>query len=478
MNQRAPLFLLLLSFFAFSCGTENEPTYTLSTSVSPDGRGTISPSDGEYTEGEQITLTGIPSDGWVLSRWEGDWSSSSNPTTIVMDRDKVVVGVFERRDYPLNITIEGEGTVTETIVSQPTTDYTYETVVELTPNPSVGWEFVEWGGDLSGSESPQQITIDGEKNVVAKFENSFYLAENGVTVICPETEVGDKGTVNGIEYESVDRELLIQRRDQGSDLSKLCVSNVTNMYEMFSGSTGDPNTFNQPIGNWDVSNVTDMLGMFADSQFNQPIGDWDVSNVTDMLGMFADSQFNQPIGDWDVSNVTDMSGMFSKSQFNQPIGDWDVSNVTDMSRMFQYSPFNQPIGNWDVSNVTDMSQLFSGTNDNPDTFNQPIGDWNVSNVTDMGGMFSESQFNQPIENWDVGNVTDMYGMFYQSPFNQPIETWDVGSVTDMNWMFYQSPFNQYIGGWCVSQFSSEPTNFSTNSPLTEENKPIWGTCPD
>jgi len=34
-----------------------------------------------------------------------------------------------------------------------------------------------------------------------------------------------------------------------------------------------------------------------------------------------------------------------------------------------------------------------------------------------------------------------------------------------------------INQWCVSQFPSEPDHFSTNSPLTAENKPMWGTCP-
>ena len=43
--------------------------------------------------------------------------------------------------------------------------------------------------------------------------------------------------------------------------------------------------------------------------------------------------FNQPLNDWDVSNVTDMNNMFIMS-FNQPLNDWDVSNVTDMNNMF------------------------------------------------------------------------------------------------------------------------------------------------
>ena len=39
--------------------------------------------------------------------------------------------------------------------------------------------------------------------------------------------------------------------------------------------------------------------------------------------------FNQPIGDWDVSNVTDMRSMFIEAHaFNQDISNWDVSNVT------------------------------------------------------------------------------------------------------------------------------------------------------
>ena len=49
---------------------------------------------------------------------------------------------------------------------------------------------------------------------------------------------------------------------------------------------------------------------------------------------FGAEAFNQPIGDWDVSNVSNMNRMFEGTPFNQPIGDWDVSNVTTMNRMF------------------------------------------------------------------------------------------------------------------------------------------------
>jgi len=38
-------------------------------------------------------------------------------------------------------------------------------------------------------------------------------------------------------------------------------------------------------------------------------------------------------------------------------------------------------------------------------------------------------------------------------------------------------FNQNISNWCVTNISEEPTQFSDNSPLSESNTPVWGTCP-
>ena len=63
--------------------------------------------------------------------------------------------------------------------------------------------------------------------------------------------------------------------------------------------------------------------------------------------------FNQPIGNWDTSQVTNMGGLLHfNNAFKQPIGDCDTSSVTSMDRMFRYNgSFNQPIGNWDTSQV-------------------------------------------------------------------------------------------------------------------------------
>ena len=161
------------------------------------------------------------------------------------------------------------------------------------------------------------------------------------------------------------------------------------------------------ISTWDVSNVTDMSGLFADAtDFNQPLNDWDVSNVTDMSYMFYRAEsFNQPLNDWDVVSVTDMSNMFEgATSFNQTLNDWDVVSVTDMSRMFEgATSFNQPLNDWNIVSVTDMSMMFEGAT----SFNQPLNDWDISNVTDMSNMFNgASSFNQDLTSWDVSNVEE------------------------------------------------------------------------
>src|SRR5690606_4739996 len=94
------------------------------------------------------------------------------------------------------------------------------------------------------------------------------------------------------------------------------------------------------------------------------------------------------------------------------------------------------------------------------------------------GMFSQSKFNKPLGNWNVSSVTNMGWMFHSSLFNYPIGDWDVSSVVDMRGMFAESKFNQKLSTqWCVTNITLEPFEFSINSPLTPENKPIWGTCP-
>lgn len=164
------LTIILCLFIYVSCSTESTPVYTLSTSASPTEAGSVSPSNGEYDEGEEVQITASPNEHWVFDGWEGDASGSNNPTTVVVNANKDIAAVFIKREYPLTVETEGDGTVSERVIQAKTTDYPHGTTVELTANPADGWDFVEWQGDIAGSDNPVTITVDDAKEVTAIFQ--------------------------------------------------------------------------------------------------------------------------------------------------------------------------------------------------------------------------------------------------------------------------------------------------------------------
>ena len=83
------------------------------------------------------------------------------------------------------------------------------------------------------------------------------IGEDGI-VRCKGVSIGSTKLIHDTLYEVVDRELLIQRRDECADLTTSCVSNVTTMHVLFNGKKD----FNQAIGNWDVQNVIYMSFFF------------------------------------------------------------------------------------------------------------------------------------------------------------------------------------------------------------------------
>ena len=134
-----------------------------------------------------------------------------------------------------------------------------------------------------------------------------------------------------------------------------------------------PGTKRNPIdfNDIDVSNIDSFrdkldMGIFNDMNFKYiDISDWDVSNVTNMNGMFFMCKELKSVGDiskWNVSKVTDMNSMFNGCNELEFVGDiskWNVSNVTNMGHMFNScNNFNQDISNWNVSKVMFKYRMF------------------------------------------------------------------------------------------------------------------------
>ena len=108
----------------------------------------------------------------------------------------------------------------------------------------------------------------------------------------------------------------------------------------------------------DVSKITDMTEVFANTKFNGNISNWDVSNVQNMNLMFYDSKFNGDISNWKTSNVKKMNYIFGLSDFSKNINNWNVSKVKEMDYMFAGSQFNGDISDWEPYSLISTNLIF------------------------------------------------------------------------------------------------------------------------
>jgi uncharacterized repeat protein (TIGR02543 family) len=146
--------------------------YTITVNINGNGNVTIEPYKTTYTYGENVTLTATADPDWMFTGWSsGNFSSSENPITITMDSNKSITAVFTQKPYTLTIIVNGNGTVSK---NPNHTFYAGGEIVTLTANPDVGWKFIKWGGNVSGSENPITIVMDGNKTVYATFIQEEY----------------------------------------------------------------------------------------------------------------------------------------------------------------------------------------------------------------------------------------------------------------------------------------------------------------
>jgi len=147
-------------------GTVTLREFTLGVTLDGSGSVTKNPNQATYPYGTVVQLTATANTGWTFSSWSGNLSGSTNPASITMNGNKSVTAHFTQNQYTLTITIDGSGSVTKN-PNQAT--YTYGQVVTLTAVPGTGWAFSSWTGDLTGSQNPKTITMNGNKAVTAHF---------------------------------------------------------------------------------------------------------------------------------------------------------------------------------------------------------------------------------------------------------------------------------------------------------------------
>lgn len=161
-NQR--IFNTTVDMGCYEFGSGTVTSYTLTTNVV--GQGVLTPVSGTvYNDGDIAIITATPSTGWIFDGWSGDLTGTTNPTQLTMDAHKSVTATFSQITYILTTNTVGQGTITPA----NGTVYNEGNIATITATPAAGWIFDGWSGDLTGTTTPAQLTMDAHKSVTATF---------------------------------------------------------------------------------------------------------------------------------------------------------------------------------------------------------------------------------------------------------------------------------------------------------------------
>ena len=180
------------------CGVQG---YELTISATTGGTTSPSPDTHFYDEGIEVSITATPESGYRFKEWTGDIPSgheNDNPITITMDSDKSVNANFIRQ---CTLTIAaGSGGSTDPMPDTYTFDQGEQ--VTITAIPGNGFRFVSWSGDVSSTENPIIISMDGNKSITANFIKQYTLTivadTGGTTIPAPGTYSHDSGAQENI----------------------------------------------------------------------------------------------------------------------------------------------------------------------------------------------------------------------------------------------------------------------------------------
>jgi uncharacterized repeat protein (TIGR02543 family) len=151
--------------------TFDESGHTLTVLVVGQGMVRRNPDQDTYRLGDEVILTAVPAPGWAFAGWSGDLTGIANPRVLTVTRDHEVTATFSAIEYRLEIQTSGSGQVSR---SPAQATYRYGDQVTLMATAAVGWSFLGWGGDASGSENPKKITITRDTSVTAAFGQDAY----------------------------------------------------------------------------------------------------------------------------------------------------------------------------------------------------------------------------------------------------------------------------------------------------------------
>lgn len=144
--------------------------YSLTTSVNTAGAGTVSPGAGSYSSGSQVTITATPAAGYQFTGFTGVDSSYGTVGYVIMNTNRSVTSDFTpTATYQLTTSVSpaGAGSITP-----PNGSYNSGAVVTVGATANPGYQFTGFSGALSGTTTPQNLTMNGPASVTANFTDT------------------------------------------------------------------------------------------------------------------------------------------------------------------------------------------------------------------------------------------------------------------------------------------------------------------
>jgi surface protein len=252
--------------------------------------------------------------------------------------------------------------------------------------------------------------------------------------------------------------------------------NITEITKWGSLNLGNESSYFFNCTNLILSNVEDFLDL---------TGTYDLSNMFNSCSSLTTIPY---INTWDVSSVTNMSFMFANTNFNDNINGWTVSNVTNMEYMFiGNNSFDQPLSNWNISSVISFSGFMGSKNSftfSPENLTSIYSNWPFngipqSNIDISFGSALYTPLGQTgrdlltnVFNWNItdggGTVTGLR-LTFDSISNVPVG--DAYSVSDWN-TFFDLP--SYGGEFTSVNVSGNNVILVGGSNITIKNQLFYG----
>jgi gliding motility-associated-like protein/uncharacterized repeat protein (TIGR02543 family) len=168
-------------------------SHTLVATSSPSAGGTVS-GGGSYAFGSTATLTATPAAGYTFTGWSGDATGTASSITVTMDGDKNVTANFQEQSGTTKYTLAIATSPSDGGSVSGAGSYDAGSVVTLAATPAAGYTFTGWSGDVSGTDASVSVTMDGNKNVTANFQQQSNTTKYTVAItISP----SDGGSVRG-----------------------------------------------------------------------------------------------------------------------------------------------------------------------------------------------------------------------------------------------------------------------------------------